>query len=170
MNRNEFNNWYETHKAELIRLTMQPKRVITLHDWDRVKFTFNPPNCVGEIGFLPEVNVLQDAMERLKYERELLYRLTMIPKEYFSQEINSSQNVSYWQHFEPIIHNGMNCQVSPLLPMDETVSACDIETRQEIKVLTGEKINCVRVGGTLLMTKELYDTIKSNYLPCEDID
>lgn len=59
-----------------------------------------------------------------------------------------------------VLHYGFTCQVSPLLPVDETTVACNIETREEVKIATGVKINCVRFGNKLIMTQELYEEIK----------
>jgi hypothetical protein len=53
------------------------------------------------------------------------------------------------------------CQVSPLLPVEETVAACNIKTKREIRIATGNKINCVKFENKLLMTQELFDTIQN---------
>ena len=61
-----------------------------------------------------------------------------------------------------VINCGFSCQVSPLLPYPETVKACDIETKEEVRILTGKEINCMQLGHKLIMTQEVYDSIKNH--------
>jgi len=60
----------------------------------------------------------------------------------------------------PLTFDGLVCQVSPALPVEETVNACDIEFKCEVKIPTGKIINCVKIGTTLIMSQELFDKIK----------
>ena len=63
---------------------------------------------------------------------------------------------------EDVIYSGFTCQVSAMLPYPETVKACDIETKEEVNILTGEEINCMQIGDKLIMTQEVYDSIKNH--------
>jgi hypothetical protein len=49
---------------------------------------------------------------------------------------------------------------SLLLPYDETVRVYDIKTHEGISVLTGRKINCIKINDNeLIVSKELYNQI-----------
>jgi len=56
-----------------------------------------------------------------------------------------------------------DCQIWDLLPIEETVPACDIVLKCEVRIGTGKMIDCVRIGMRLLMSRELYDTIKNEF-------
>jgi hypothetical protein len=62
-----------------------------------------------------------------------------------------------------VMYGSFVCQVSALLPYDETVPASDLNTRQEVIVKTGEVINCLQIGNILLVSKDMYDALSKNH-------
>jgi len=49
---------------------------------------------------------------------------------------------------------------SQLLPVDETFPATSIETRREVNVLSGKKIDCIQQGTVLIVSPEMYQKLK----------
>ena len=60
-------------------------------------------------------------------------------------------------------YNGFEVRVNAFLPVDGTAPASCIETREPVRVMTGQKINCVRVEGinVIWVTQEIYDILKN---------
>ncbi len=52
-------------------------------------------------------------------------------------------------------------RVNPILPIKETVPASNIETRKEVKLLTGNMIDAFKMDGVLYVSEEYYELIKS---------
>lgn len=61
--------------------------------------------------------------------------------------------------------NGLRIFVNPALPYDETLEACDIETRRVIHIRTGKKIHMLKVDEKLFVSQIVYGRIKSNNNP-----
>jgi len=60
-------------------------------------------------------------------------------------------------------YRGMQVIENDFLPFDATAPACDIETREEVEVLTGEKIHAVQHAGVLLVSSEMFKKIVDCY-------
>jgi len=50
---------------------------------------------------------------------------------------------------------------SNIFPYQSTYNACDVETKEEIKV-TGEMVDGVVLGNTMYLSSKAYDTLKQN--------
>ena len=49
----------------------------------------------------------------------------------------------------------------PLLPVEETVLASNIETKKEVRLLTGNTIDAFKLDDTLYVSEEYYDLMKA---------
>lgn len=58
-----------------------------------------------------------------------------------------------------MLKNEVTIRKSPFLPIDEVVEVYDIETRQKCKVITGKKIDCVKIGREFVVSPSMYDAI-----------
>ena len=68
------------------------------------------------------------------------------------------------EHLEQnVMYGSFVCQVSAMLPYPETVPATDINTRQEVRVKTGEVINCLQIGNKLLVSQDVYETLSKKH-------
>lgn len=47
------------------------------------------------------------------------------------------------------------------LPFDEVRTASNLETKKEVKLLTGKKIHCLKLDNTLYVSDELYQNFKA---------
>ena len=56
---------------------------------------------------------------------------------------------------------GMPVHISPLLPMDEGFPCCSLSDRMEWKHLTGKKIHCLVLNGSIFVSKELHSKLAS---------
>jgi len=56
--------------------------------------------------------------------------------------------------------NGFSVSVSHMLPSDEMVSMCDIATKREYSVLTGDKIHCIKVKREIYLSQVKYDELR----------
>lgn len=57
-------------------------------------------------------------------------------------------------------------KVSQGLPTEEVALVYNIDTREEVRIMTGKMIHCIRFGKTLLVSKEIYDSLCiANNLP-----
>ena len=57
----------------------------------------------------------------------------------------------------------MNVKMDRGLPILETYKACDIKTREEVSVLSGHKIRCLRSGNILLVSEEMWNNIRERH-------
>ncbi len=55
---------------------------------------------------------------------------------------------------------GLDIYLSPFLPIPETVKVCDIETREEVSLLTGKMIHCIDNNGKIFVSKEAIEQLK----------
>ncbi len=62
--------------------------------------------------------------------------------------------------FMPDIGRGMKIIEDKFLPIQETVPASDIITKEEVNILTGKMIDCVRAGNTLVVSPKIYKAIE----------
>ena len=56
---------------------------------------------------------------------------------------------------------GVPVRVLKLLPMDATAPASDIQTREEQRFPTGEKIHCMEMNRQLYVSQEFFDKLKA---------
>lgn len=61
------------------------------------------------------------------------------------------------------MQGGYNVFVDATLPIPQTVSVCDIETREEVMVETGKLIHCIRIGNKFLCSQKFYDELKNYF-------
>jgi len=58
---------------------------------------------------------------------------------------------------------GIPVRIHPVLPQDDFVFASDIETREEVKLLTGKQIHAFIMTGILYVSKELYGKLEKDF-------
>jgi len=62
----------------------------------------------------------------------------------------------------PVINPGSTLiRETAFLPIPETVPASDIETREEVKILTGNKIHALKADGVFYVSPEYYSQIQT---------
>ena len=60
-----------------------------------------------------------------------------------------------------MIHlDGILVFVDDNLPVHETARACEIETREEHDVLTGNMVHCFKIEGKLYVSHEFYKSLE----------
>ena len=59
--------------------------------------------------------------------------------------------------------NDFWCQVSVLLPYEESFPASNIESRQNVSIPSGKMIHCIKYHKRLLLSAEMYQKIKDKY-------
>jgi len=59
--------------------------------------------------------------------------------------------------------NGWDVLVSAMLPIDNTVTVCDIETKEECQLLTGTQTNAIEMDRKLIVSQEVYDIMASEF-------
>ena len=66
----------------------------------------------------------------------------------------TGENSTYYQGITVIPHS--------MLPYDETVAACSLETREEVRVLTGREMNVIhdKKNNRFYVSQEIYDKVK----------
>lgn len=57
------------------------------------------------------------------------------------------------------IPQGLSIQLNAMLPIEETSKACNIESKQEVSILTGKLIHCYKCGNVLQVSPEMYNVI-----------
>ncbi len=62
----------------------------------------------------------------------------------------------------PVLNPGSTpVMETAFLPIPETVPASDIETREEVKIMTGKKIHALKTDGVLYVSSELYSEFQT---------
>lgn len=51
---------------------------------------------------------------------------------------------------------------SNLLPYEQTYKACDISTKEEINILTGELVECFEMNGKIYLSPKRYEQLKNH--------
>ncbi len=54
----------------------------------------------------------------------------------------------------------INVYLHPYLPIEQTRVASCIETKEEVSVLTGKMINCMKIGNDFFVSREVYRNFK----------
>lgn len=62
--------------------------------------------------------------------------------------------------------NGLSVVVSDLLPIDEVLMASNIETKEEIRITTGKKLNCIHIEAhnLIAMSQKIYDKLEKELI------
>ncbi len=63
----------------------------------------------------------------------------------------------------------MNVYLHHFLPVEETTKASNIETREEVSVLTGRRINALKIGQDLFVSREIWNVLKKGAVTINDI-
>lgn len=63
------------------------------------------------------------------------------------------------------IPNRFNVVECNILPIDTTYPACDLETKEEIRICTEQKTHMIKVGNTIYVSKEAMGLILKTHLP-----
>ena len=64
----------------------------------------------------------------------------------------------------PHMISGIDVQLHPMLPFEKRAWCCNIETKEEGYILTGEKTHGFYWKGTMYLSKEAYDGLKKKML------
>lgn len=56
--------------------------------------------------------------------------------------------------------SNFNIEIHPFLPVPEVLLACDINTKEEIKIYTGKWIHAFRISNKIFVSEELFNSLK----------
>ena len=56
---------------------------------------------------------------------------------------------------------GLKVMETSTLPIERTYKACDVETKQEYSICTGEMIDAVEFDGVLFVSKKVYTELRN---------
>lgn len=63
--------------------------------------------------------------------------------------------------FRGMIPRGVPITVSSHLPFEEVYLACSVETKEEIRIPTGQMIHAMQIGKRMYVSSQLYDDVFS---------
>lgn len=67
-----------------------------------------------------------------------------------------------------LIRHGITISPTNILPIDATTAACDVETREEITIATGEQIHACKIGSRIMVSKSLCGVLEKRLSEMED--
>jgi len=65
--------------------------------------------------------------------------------------------------FNTNLYGGVNVRVHPLLPWPKTVRACDVGTREEFSIETGQMVHSFELNKQIFVSNELFKNIQEHF-------